>query len=61
MIGEKPMDKIKEYNKSYFHQCPLCLKEVNANEEFIVTITKGVLKRHFAHTSCFNKLLKRRK
>lgn len=55
------MDKIKEYNKSYFHQCPLCLKEVNANDEFIVTITKGVIKRHFAHTSCFNKLLKRRK
>ena len=56
------MDKIKEYNKSYFHQCPLCLKEVNANDEFIVTITKGaVFKRHFAHTSCFNKLLKRRK
>ena len=54
------MDKIKEYNKTYFHQCPLCLKEVNANDEFIIT-TKGVLKRHFAHTSCFNKLLKRRK
>ena len=55
------MDKIKEYNKTNFHQCPLCLKEVNANDEFIVTITKGVLKRNFAHTSCFNKLLKRRK
>lgn len=55
------MDKIKEYNKTYFHQCPLCNKEVYAYDEFIITITKGVLKRHFAHTSCFNKLLKRRK
>ena len=55
------MDKIKEYKKTYFHQCPLCLKEVKENDDFIVTITKGVLKRNFAHTSCFNKLLKRRK
>ena len=55
------MDKIKEYNKSYFHQCPLCHKEVDKDDEFIITITKGVLKRHFAHTRCFNKLLKRRK
>lgn len=55
------MDKLKEYNKCNFHQCPLCLKEVNADDEFILTITKGVIKRHFAHTNCFNKLLKRRK
>jgi len=54
------LDKIKEYNKTYFHQCALCHKEVNVKDEFIVTITKGVLKRHFAHTSCFNKLIKRR-
>ena len=52
------MDKIKEYKKTYFHKCPLCLKEVNENDDFILTITKGVLKRNFAHTSCFNKLLK---
>lgn len=55
------MNKLKEYDKTYFHQCPLCLKEVGKDEEFILTITKGVLKRNFAHTSCFNKLLKRRK
>lgn len=55
------MDKLKEYNKTNFHQCSLCLKEVGKDEEFILTITKGVLKRNFAHTSCFNKLLKRRK
>lgn len=51
------MNKLNEYDKTYFYQCPLCLKD----EEFILTITKGVLKRNFAHTSCFNKLLKRRK
>lgn len=55
------MNKLNEYDKTYFHQCPLCLKEVGKDEEFILTITKGVLKRNFAHTSCFNKLLKRRK
>lgn len=56
------MDKLKEYNKTNFHQCPLCLKEVDKDEEFILTITKGVLKRNFAHSSCFNKLIiKRRK
>lgn len=55
------LDKIKEYNKCNFHQCTLCHKEVYKYEEFIITITKGVFKRHFAHTSCFNKLLKKEK
>lgn len=38
------MNKLKEYDKTYFHQCTLCLKEVGKDEEFILTITKGVLK-----------------
>ena len=54
------MDKLKEYNKTNFHQCALCHNEVYSYDDFILTITKGVLKRNFAHTECYNKLLRRK-
>lgn len=34
------MDKLKEYYKTYFHQCPLCHTEVKSDSEFGLVITK---------------------
>lgn len=55
------MDIIKEYKKTNYHICPLCLKDVKINDDFICTITKGILKRNFAHINCYNKLIKSNK